>query len=275
MKTILIPTNFTDVARHATDYAIRLFDGQLKRIILLNAYEQPKTGRSIHLSLVEIMRKNSEKGLQEDKLRIREEFPDLKCDILLKTTQGDLSDSIKSVVNDLHVDLIVMGSKGDEALLDMIIESVTARVIRHVEHPMLIVPPNAEISHLNKLALTTDLKSVTSASVLKELIDMSRAFNAPVDILYVSKDSPHEFPDMEQMFNTYFGDIPHHFHYRHNTNIHTGIYKFLIEENIDIVCLIKRRGAGSLVDRLFHQSVSRRIAKSVRQTLLLLNDVDY
>ncbi|MEQ8323557.1 MAG: universal stress protein [Vicingaceae bacterium] len=272
MKTILIPSNFTDISRHATDYAIRLYGSELKRIILLNAYEQPKTGRSIHISLVEIMRKNSEKGLEEDKLRIQEDFPDLKADIVLRTTQGDLSSSIKSVIEELPVDLIVMGSKGDLALVDIIIESVTARVIKNVQHPMLIVPPSAQINGMKGLVLATDLKPISSSSVLKEMLDLARIMGSHLDILNVNKSNPEVSTEIEKMYDGLLSEVPHEFHYRHNTNIHSGIYKFLLEKDADIVCLVKRRGGGTLVDRLFHQSVSRRIAKSVRQTLLLLND---
>ena len=76
MKTILIPTNFSDVARHATDYAIQLLGKDLGRVILLNAFEQPKMGRTLQLSLIDILKRTSEKGLIEDKTRIEEEFPD-------------------------------------------------------------------------------------------------------------------------------------------------------------------------------------------------------
>ena len=275
MKTILIPTNFTDVARHATDYAIRLYHGQLKRIILLNAFEQPRTGRSIQFSLLEILRKNSEKGLIEDKLRIEEEFPGSGIDIVLKATQGDLSSSIKSVLVDTQVDLIVMGSKGDEEFLDMIVESVTARVIRNVEHPMLIVPPVADITKLNTIALATDLKKITNEGILKEMKDLCVQPGAKVEVFHVSKGIPNENPENEKMLSALLGEISHSFSYRHNTNIHSGIYKFIVEKDADIVTMIRRRGAGNLIDRLFQQSVSRRIAKNVRQTMLLLNDVNY
>ena len=39
MKSILIPTSFTDVARHATDYALKLFGNEKIKITLLNAFE--------------------------------------------------------------------------------------------------------------------------------------------------------------------------------------------------------------------------------------------
>ncbi len=57
MKTILIPTSFSDISRHATDYVIRLMHGEKLKIVLLNSFEQPKTGRTVHLSILDIMKK--------------------------------------------------------------------------------------------------------------------------------------------------------------------------------------------------------------------------
>ena len=274
MKSILIPTNFSDVARHATDYAVGLFGEGLERIILLNSFEQPKTGRAFQVSLVDIMEKTSKKGLKEDELRIKENFPNLKCKIELIPTQGDLSSSIKSIVKNDTIDLIVMGSKGDQELVDMIIESVTARVISSIDHPMLIVPPIAEVRPLRKIVFASDLKAISEASVLKQLLKMSRENNSTIEVLNITKTDVHENEKMEKMMDTLLEEVPHNYSYRRNSNIHTGIYKFLKEVDAELLTLVKRKGQGSLVARLFHKSISRRIAKNVDQTLLLLTDQD-
>jgi len=274
VKTILIPTNFSDVARHATDYAINLIGGQLERIVLLNSFEQPKTGRSFQLSLVDILKKTSEKGLKEDKLRIQENFSNDQFTVDVIATQGDLSSSLKSILKKDNIDLIVMGSKGDQEFVDMIIESVTARVISSIDHPMLIVPPIAEVKKLHKIVLATDLKRISNEKVLSQLINLAKLNQSIIEVLNISKTSNMKNDEMESMIGELLKGVPHNFNYRRNSNIHTGIYKFLKEIDAEVITLIKRKGKGSLVARLFHKSVSRRIAKNVDQTLLLLSDED-
>lgn len=275
MKTILIPTNFTDVARHATDYAIGIYGHESLKIILLNAFEQPKVGRSVHLSLVDILRKNSEKGLLEDKLRIQENFPDKKIDIILYPMQGDLSDAIIHVFENEKADLIVMGSEGSRELVDIFIESQTARVIKTVDYPMLIVPPIATIRIPESIIFATDGKAISDESVIKELTNLCTTYGSRVRVLHIYKNLPVNFPKAEYLISVLLKGKEHDFSYRQHTDIPTGIYKFIYETNSDIVCLIKRKGAGSLVERLFHSNVSRRISKHVKQTLLLLTDQNY
>lgn len=275
MKTILIPTNFSDISRHATDYAIKLYGKEKLRIILLNSFEQPKTGRSLPLSLVEIMRKNSERGLLEDKLRVKEIHQDLNCDVIVRPTQGDLSDSIKSTLKDFEIDIIVMGSSGSQELVDIFIESTTARAIKNIDHPMLIVPPIAAINSLNSIILTTDCKPISDIKILAELKYLCEKNNCDVKVLHVSKTPCSDVKENERRISSMLENVPHSFNYRNHKDIPSGIYKFIYETNADIVTLIKRKGSGRLVDRFFHQSVSRRIVKHVRQTLLLFTDQNY
>jgi nucleotide-binding universal stress UspA family protein len=275
MKTILIPTNFTDIARHATDYALQLYGKNKIKVVLLNAFEQPRTGRTIPLSLLDIMRKNSEKGLFEDKLRIEEDFNHLDIEVEVRAAQGDLSDAIRSVLSQHPIDIIVMGSKGNQELVDMFVESAAARVIKVIDHPMLIVPPIARINSLKHIIFTTDCKPLSDNKILDEMKYLCRENDCDVKVLNISKGDIVKSPEMEKQIDSYLGSIKHDFNYRKNNDIPTAIYKFIHETDADIVTLVKRKGAGSLVDRFFHVSVSKRIVKHVRQTLLLFSDQDY
>lgn len=68
MKTILIPTDFSENARNAALYAFSLFDLEKDKFILLNAYSMPATGRSAMLAdLTDDMKRESKRGLYKEK----------------------------------------------------------------------------------------------------------------------------------------------------------------------------------------------------------------
>ncbi len=275
MKTLLIPTNFTDISRHAMDYVLKLYKDEKLKIILLNSFEQPRTGRSMHLSLVDIMRKNSIKGLNEDQKRLEENYPDRDLTIETRAGQGTVASCVKSILNEVDVDLIVMGSKGDTEFMDIFVESQTARLIRVVDHPMLIVPPIAEFKILDKIILTTDQKPISDPAKLSELINLCKQTNCEVKVLNVSKGEVEPNAENEKRWDTILEGISHDYSYRRSNDIPKGIYKFILETNADIVTMVRRKGGGKLTQRFFQQSVSRKITKHVRQTLLLFTDRDY
>ncbi len=56
------------------------------------------------------------------------------------TEEGDFSDSILKVAKDLHVDIIIMGSHSRRWLENIIMGSVTEKVLRHTKIPLFIIP---------------------------------------------------------------------------------------------------------------------------------------
>lgn len=275
MKTILIPTNFTDVSRNATDYAIQLHQGELKKIVFINTFEQPRMGRSIQKSLTGILQQNSQKGLEQDRLRVLEKFPNSDFEIETISSEGDLSAAIRSAMKTRLIDMIVMGSKGDREIVDLFIESETAKVIKQIDYPILVVPPVASMKEIGNIVFTTDLKRITEKKVLDPMIELTQKFSAEINVLHVERGKASDTKPTEAMLDNYFGQVKHDFTSVKNSDIPSAIYKFILAKDADIVTIVKRKGAGNLVARLFHQSISSRIVKNVRQTMLVLNDVNY
>ncbi len=54
--------------------------------------------------------------------------------------EGDFADSILEAAKDLHADIIVMGSHGRKWLEQIVLGSVTEKVLRHTSIPLFIIP---------------------------------------------------------------------------------------------------------------------------------------
>jgi nucleotide-binding universal stress UspA family protein len=54
--------------------------------------------------------------------------------------EGDFAESILKTANDLHVDIIVMGSHSRRWLEEILMGSVTEKVLHHTSIPLLIIP---------------------------------------------------------------------------------------------------------------------------------------
>ena len=72
--------------------------------------------------------------LEEEKKRLGDE----KIQILLK--EGDLADTILKTAKKLHASVIVIGSHSSRWLEDIVMGSVTNKVLRHTTIPLFIVP---------------------------------------------------------------------------------------------------------------------------------------
>jgi len=90
---------------------------------------QPSISESI-----ERLKEVTQNFLAEEKSRLGDE----KIQILLK--EGDYADTILKTAKKLHASVIVIGSHSSRWLEDIVMGSVTNKVLRHTTIPLFIVP---------------------------------------------------------------------------------------------------------------------------------------
>ena len=136
---VLYPTDFSDVAVKALDYIKQLKEAGTEEVILLHVIDQ----RSIDV-LNEFARTGStEKGLEDYS---KKEITDLSEKIrswgLRPTTrivQGLPLPEILNASEEDGISLIVIGSHGKSNIAEMLMGSVSEKVVRKSKRPVLVV----------------------------------------------------------------------------------------------------------------------------------------
>lgn len=142
-KTILVPTDLSEGAEEALDYACELaakLDAtvHLVHVIAIPALGVPELGVAVTSSVIDSLVQDNQEAL--DKLR------EARCrnvrmgQTLLRT--GDARDQIEQVAKELGADLIVMGSHGRRGVGRLLLGSVTETVMRTSPCPVLAVRAN-------------------------------------------------------------------------------------------------------------------------------------
>ncbi|MFN7012968.1 MAG: universal stress protein, partial [Bacteroidia bacterium] len=128
MKKILFPTDFSDNAAKAMQYALLLAKELNADLILLNTYKIPAGGntsiKSTHLA--EILKADAEEGLQKvlKEIRSNKEFDAVSIETVSK--QGDLVQLVNEMSEEFMFDLVVMGTKGATGAKEVLVGSNTA-----------------------------------------------------------------------------------------------------------------------------------------------------
>jgi nucleotide-binding universal stress UspA family protein len=139
---ILLPTDGSDAAlnalKHAADLASRM--SQPCQLTLLVVHDD--SGLRLVKNFVGKTEVNSYLQEMADKELSRSLKWAEKAGITPKTIfkTGHVSETILSVIEKLHPDLVVMGSKGRSGLADMLIGSVAQRVSAKSPVPVMLVP---------------------------------------------------------------------------------------------------------------------------------------
>jgi nucleotide-binding universal stress UspA family protein len=190
MKTILFPTDFSDNARHASQYAGMLAKRLGANIVLLHTYMIPMaTEFQVPYDVAgfdEISRKSAEERLQEFK-RSLIESTGLAPDRISRMIEfGNIADKIVEVAKNINANMIVMGTKGADTVLDRWIGTNAQEVMRIAECPVWIIPANSPIEYPQKVMYAADFEEDEVAATQK-ILDIVEPLEVFCKVIHVNE----------------------------------------------------------------------------------------
>lgn len=139
-KNILVPTDLSEGAEHALDYACELAAKleatvHLVHVIAIPALGIPELGVAVTSTMIDQLIGENQNAI--DALADARRSKATIGEVLLKT--GDPRDTIDHTAKELGVDLIVMGTHGRRGFSRALLGSVAETVVRSAPCPVLTV----------------------------------------------------------------------------------------------------------------------------------------
>lgn len=134
--TILFPTDGSDAANAALEHALDLattYDAKLYVLYVADTNRDSVT--TLGTTVVDALAEEGESVVQTAAELAEENGVDAVTDVL----QGDPPSTIADYAEERGVDLVVMGTRGQRGLDRYLLGSVTERVVRTVDAPVLVV----------------------------------------------------------------------------------------------------------------------------------------
>ena len=138
---ILFPTDGSEPAESALEYALEVATEHDATLNILNVADTTRDSLTqIQGEVVDSLEKEGERIVEEAAERARER----DISVTTATVQGVPSSSIGEYSDRIGVDLIVMATHGRKGLKRALIGSVTERVVRTAEVPVITISPRSE-----------------------------------------------------------------------------------------------------------------------------------
>jgi nucleotide-binding universal stress UspA family protein len=274
MKTILVPTDYSDVAGNALQYAVELAKFSNAKLILLHAYQVPVPTGEVPIML--ITPQELEKSNQERIKKLEKEITvqvSGKSEVESVVRVGFTVEEIMDVVKEKKADLIVMGITGTGKLSETLIGSHTASLIKQTKTPVLVVPKDARWQEVSKIVLACNYSEPVNTKAINSVKEFAKLFNAKILVLDVEK--PVAVPMYENtaagevLENTLRG-VDHALFYSSAENMTDGINTFADEHKCDWVAMIPHK--HTILSRLFHESNTKKMAFHTHIPLLSIHD---
>lgn len=264
MKNILLPTDFSENAWNAIDYAIRLFENEACNFYVLHVnkvtdnFMDGAPFLADEELLLKIYTKPTKRKLRQVMKRISVHFPDNKNHRFYTLTDYNFFiDSIRKQVEENRIDLIVMGTKGTSGIKEIIVGSNTGDVITKVKCNTLVVPEQAKFTPLKEIAFPSDFSLNYNLALLDPVSDLLEQQKAALRIVHVSKkkiELNNEQKLNRELLDDYFSDIEHTFHYLRNKRIEDAIECFVQSRHVDLISMVAKN-LNYFQQILFHSRV--------------------
>ncbi|MFO0918783.1 MAG: universal stress protein [Planctomycetaceae bacterium] len=143
IRTILVPTDFSDGATQALQVARSLARDHQAKLVLMSAPLPPPTAPEVYVPITDFA--GLTEGCRGQLTQLAQSTPDIPVETAVSL--GLPGPSIVDSASRHHADLIVMGSHGRCGLSRLLLGSVAEYVLRNASCPVLTIKPST-VDHL-------------------------------------------------------------------------------------------------------------------------------
>ncbi len=264
---ILLPTDFSDNAALATQFAIDLARRTNGEILCFHAYDIPHYERSMTTALLGEMKKAAENNMAEFET---DHLKSAGVPFKSKVSIGNPIRFSKELTEQHNIDIIVMGTKGASGIEEFLIGSNSASVIQTVDVPVLVIPPNSKVKPLQHIVLASDLELKKKERPLMKLREFAKVFNATINILHIQDGDGNESGSRD-LVERILGDVPHTYSITSaKEDLDETILNYCESKNADLVAAISKR--YGFFQGLFHKSLTSQLAYHTKIPMLALHE---
>lgn len=268
MLKILLPTDFSDNAQKAIDYAIYLLERESCTFYLLYAYDLMLSAPVTKLDAEDRL-----ELLQQKLEAVNNSQHTFECILLTDTVLS----AIKKTVTDKDIDYLFMGTKGSSALREIFMGSVTVGVIKQIDTcPIIAIPEEYDYDIPDDIIFANDFKHPIKTLELTPLIKISLLWDSTINVVLV--DAKKELDETQklnkELLRNSLKDIRHRLvKVKKKDSVSTTLNHLEKEyKNIGMVSLLNTK--HGFFEKLVREPIIRKIAFKTKVPLLVLPQID-
>lgn len=194
MKTILIPTDFSENAWHAISYAMNFFKDETCTFYFLHTYSPAfyrmdyVLGGPSFSAIPDVGVDISLMGLEKTVEDVRKTYANPKHSYEVVSSFNTLTDEIEELIADKGVDMVVMGTQGASGAKEVFLGSNTVFVIRKAKAPVMAIPERVKYHPVRNILFPSDYLTTYKPGELQPILQMARMHRARFTLLHVNEE---------------------------------------------------------------------------------------
>ena len=172
------------------------------------------------------------------------------------------------------MDLIVMGSHGASGWNEMFIGSITQKLVRVSNIPVLVVKGDTDLSSFKNMVFASDFEEEKAKKTFQKAVTFAKIFGAKVHLLYVN--TPNHFDDteftykkMSDFVDSVGNDVETEYHIFNEYTVEDGIMGFAEMKEMDLIATATHGFKG--LRRMVHVNITENLINHSPKPILCLN----
>jgi nucleotide-binding universal stress UspA family protein len=274
MKTILLPTDFSNYSRNAITYVLQLYKREVCNFLLLHVYKVRDYEESSRLTpkpeVVDLQLKQLVADLKSLTSNRQHKFD-------FTAANKPLVPAVRESILKYNADLVVIGTHGHTGDTEVVYGSNTVNLMEEIKRcPILAVPGHVKFQTLKEIVLAHGFKAQLNPRDLNFLIQLSKNFKAPIRILHIMEEGGLNVRQEQNrkwlLEHLSEQKAEHSFHILDFLNIPLGIYSFTESRGSDLVAFINKK--HSLLENLLFDPLYKNLAHFSKVPVLVLHQPD-
>lgn len=273
MKVIIVPTDFSETARNAMNYAADLAVSvnasiSLLHVVQLPASEIPVTGEVLNQWAADAQK-------EFDKLRTAiAERTNGKVKVYDEIRTGFLMAELQDYCDRLKPYAVVMGTQGSGAVERFIFGSSTIGAMKHLDWPLMVIPPDAQFKQIRKIGLACDLKKVVKTTPVDEIKSLVKEFGASLVVIHVNTDDDYKYGpaivDQSSLLQEMLDELHPTYRFLDGGDIEKNLEEVVKQGDVDLLIVIPKK--HNVINRIFRKSQSKQIAMHTHVPIMSLHE---
>jgi nucleotide-binding universal stress UspA family protein len=257
MKTILLPTDFSNNSLNAIDFAMKMFKDVECVFYVLNIQKASSfvsddlMTASPSVNLYQAIIDTAKKSLNNLIHSIESKFKNSNHELIPMVDYDNFIDAINQICEIKNIDLIVMGTKGASGLEKIIFGSNTVRVMQRGTVPILAIHGNYRYKKPNRVAFLSNYITNYKSEDVSALLEIIKANHSNVDIVHVLQDATLTSAQKKNIkhIDKLFADTSHKFIDLKGEDIFKEVNDYIKSNDINLMAMVNKK--HSFFERFF------------------------
>lgn len=259
MKKFLVPIDFSETSLNAAKYAAGLVQGIADSHLILYHVYSKITLATLSAKDEGSRQKVSEGALEEVKKELNQSG---SLFISCVAEEGGFIENLSDYVQGNKIDLIIMGITGSSRIKQVFMGTNTLNVVRNVNCPVMIIPPQAHFKGLKKVVFTSDFKDVARTHPFDAIEKLLEMFHPKLEVLNVDEEHyvelSEEYKVEKRSMEEGLGKYNPEYAFLRAYDFLDGISSFVESREIDAIITLPKK--HSFLSQLFKTSHTKMLA---------------